>query len=435
MATTRGVELHEFKSKATPRASAKDIVLALQETTYFESTSVMSCELQDFRSELKIDEIILTSGRLLEILEDKRLNDQQVAEHLSKVTNLPQIANLIVNIPDQYGHTPLHKAAERGWLETMKVLVNAGAKVEARTVSNWSVLTVAAYWHHFEIAHWLLSEQKADPTILTIFKETLLHVCTQTPGPTVKLIELFISSYKMDVNRRDDSGKIALNNITNWEETGDVKLQADRSAALTLLLKHTDDSNLNCAHKYSGITPLMGIAKSDSQIDIAKEIIGRNPSSFHITKLEYNQQKSALSSAARAGQLKMTSYLCEQKDAHYYFKAAIAGAAYNLQLNTMTFLLDKGRRTYIEGLQKDLQSILEGIVNGVFSWHFSYINHHHYKTLEIREEIVRRLIKEDTKYYFLTSQQEKLKTHWPAMYNLLYPAVLEEKAPPPSLSC
>lgn len=69
-----------------------------------------------------------------------------------------------VNIKDNEGFTPLHLAAARGDISSVKMLLDAGADHDAKTDEGDSVVYAAAYWSHPVVIRELL-RRGANPLI------------------------------------------------------------------------------------------------------------------------------------------------------------------------------------------------------------------------------------------------------------------------------
>lgn len=72
------------------------------------------------------------------------------------------------------GMTALHFAARQNDLESTRILVSAGARVDGVTADHYTALQVAVLNLHYQIAQYLL-EQKADPNIADNFGRTPLY--------------------------------------------------------------------------------------------------------------------------------------------------------------------------------------------------------------------------------------------------------------------
>eukprot|EP01043_Picozoa_sp_COSAG02_P059318 COSAG02_NODE_7537_length_2969_cov_24.612892_5_plen_215_part_01 len=70
----------------------------------------------------------------------------------------------LVNEKDGHGDTALTKCARRGHVNVARLLLDAGAKVDAQNAGGYSALMLACYWNHSEMVNLLLSKG-ADATM------------------------------------------------------------------------------------------------------------------------------------------------------------------------------------------------------------------------------------------------------------------------------
>jgi hypothetical protein len=78
------------------------------------------------------------------------------------------------NVRDEYGSTPLHKAASRGHVDIARLLLEYGADPNVRDEYGWTPLHNAAYRGHVDVVAHLL-ERGADPNIQNKDGSTPLH--------------------------------------------------------------------------------------------------------------------------------------------------------------------------------------------------------------------------------------------------------------------
>jgi ankyrin repeat protein len=100
---------------------------------------------------------------------------------------------------DNDGRTPFHFASDRGYVETIQVLLEQGADPIAQTKDGWMAFHFASRHGCVEIIR-ILIEQGADPTAQTKHVETAFqekghvegllstqHPCQPTPPPIILL--------------------------------------------------------------------------------------------------------------------------------------------------------------------------------------------------------------------------------------------------------
>lgn len=91
----------------------------------------------------------------------------------------------IINRQRPYDHvTPLHIAAQRGYIQTVLLLMNAGAKLDVRDTYQRTPLHYAVDGRHVLVARILL-EKGADPTLTSrsVIHPTPLHLALETSQP------------------------------------------------------------------------------------------------------------------------------------------------------------------------------------------------------------------------------------------------------------
>lgn len=122
--------------------------------------------------------------------------------HVAVLENQARIVCLLfkngaeVDNPNRMGRTPLHEAADRGYLEIVTILLklNSGAAADARTYHQWTALILAAGRGHTTVIKKLL-EAGADIDLQTSENTpvngrlgmTALHAAATVPEPEVGL--------------------------------------------------------------------------------------------------------------------------------------------------------------------------------------------------------------------------------------------------------
>lgn len=237
---------------------------------------------------------VTTKEVLFSILEDKELSDEEVSEHFLKQSeNIKKLANAV----DGHAKTAVDKAFCKGWLETAKVLIAAGAKVNADGVLGETVRE-----HHFAVVRYLVEEHKANPRVVDDMSRTLLHHCTNKPGPVVDLMKLLLK-HNVKVDARDHAGSTALANLCSgfyWEKAPQFKAERERAIKILVNEYKADPNSVNI----NGFTPLICLAGSDLT-EAASVLIQRGAN----VNAKSHIGESALTRAAGRGQLTMLRLL------------------------------------------------------------------------------------------------------------------------------
>jgi len=140
----------------------------------------------------------------------------------------------------EYECTPLHEAARRGNLETMKSLIETGADMNAQDSRGWTPLHVAVGTGRWEIAEYLLAND-ADANVQSHNGRTPLHLAAEWGEDDV--LELLLT-HDADIEVRMHEGRTALHAAAEWG-------QASKAA---LLVAHGADVEARTVY---GNTPLL----------------------------------------------------------------------------------------------------------------------------------------------------------------------------------
>ena len=108
---------------------------------------------------------------------------------LTKIAELLLKNGAYVNVANQYGNTPLHETAHQGLTEIAELLIKNGADVNVTNKDGFTPLHEAARQGFTEIAE-LLLKNGADVNIATKYGATPLHVATSFGNK--KISELLI---------------------------------------------------------------------------------------------------------------------------------------------------------------------------------------------------------------------------------------------------
>ncbi|MBE3110880.1 MAG: ankyrin repeat domain-containing protein, partial [Acidobacteria bacterium] len=121
--------------------------------------------------------------------------------------------------------TPMHGLAEGGQTETLRVVLGAGAEVEARAWPGYTPLFAAVRAGQLASVK-LLVERGADLEARSIAGESVLFVCTAH----LPVLKFLLSLDKVNVNHRDHYGATALHHAGIHGRMGAVKVLMGRGA-------------------------------------------------------------------------------------------------------------------------------------------------------------------------------------------------------------
>ena len=88
------------------------------------------------------------------------------------------------------GHTPLVCAAEKGHLYIVKMLINKGANVNFKDITNVTALHGAAYFGHGEVCEFLIKKTEADLEAKDTENRTPLHYAVAGTVPRKMIFRL-----------------------------------------------------------------------------------------------------------------------------------------------------------------------------------------------------------------------------------------------------
>lgn len=131
------------------------------------------------------------------------------AEHnrLSTVNSLLSSHATLVHCCDEDGYTPLHRVAYGGHVSAAQALLNAGSKVNARTVDGWTPLHSACRWNRVSVASLLLSHG-AQINAQTNGGLTPLHLAASNSDSGL-ILELLLSQRHLNASIFSSSGETA----------------------------------------------------------------------------------------------------------------------------------------------------------------------------------------------------------------------------------
>jgi ankyrin repeat protein len=202
----------------------------------------------------------------------KKRFDDEVAAAKAAVERFPKPAPYSKRGAKQFGGlTPLLFATREGDLDSVKILLDAGADVNQTSEYGWTALLVATQNRYYKLGAYLL-QRGADPNIQNVGGWNPLYIATDNRNiergeyPTRKpdmdhleYIELLLAA-KANPNQRMHSSTETRTVFTNqwlFEEGATPFLRAAQSGDIVLmklLLDHGADPSIPTDHK---VTPLM----------------------------------------------------------------------------------------------------------------------------------------------------------------------------------
>ena len=176
---------------------------------------------------------------MLNFISIKALKSKQILSKSQVKTFSLVNAKITYRFHSTDGFTPLHLAANKGHYEIAELLLQNGAKVNAKGKKEVTPLHLAAQKGHYEVAELLLQNGAKVNAKKEFEKYTPLHEAIRLNHS--KVVELLLEN-GADVNARDQDGNIPLHLPA---ARGDSKM-------VELLLKHGSRKDVK---NYKGRTP------------------------------------------------------------------------------------------------------------------------------------------------------------------------------------
>ena len=147
------------------------------------------------------------------VLRYKDRNDQTIihlaADHnnhkaIEAILNLSKTpSNFMVNENDQYDNTPLHLACKKGYLETVKVLMEHQAEVDNKNEDEKTPFHLAAQEGYNEVVEYILRSNKSVVYDLDEDDNTALHLAAT--AKMTNTVDVLLE-HGADVRRKNDMG-------------------------------------------------------------------------------------------------------------------------------------------------------------------------------------------------------------------------------------
>lgn len=112
----------------------------------------------------------------------------------------------LLEVTDNDGYTPLHRACYNGHAELVRFLLLNGAKHEKETIDKWQPLHSASRWNQVDCAALLISHG-ADINATSKGGVTALHLAAGH-AEAQKLLEMLLTNPEIVTDLKDESGDI-----------------------------------------------------------------------------------------------------------------------------------------------------------------------------------------------------------------------------------
>lgn len=147
--------------------------------------------------------------------------------------HLIEAPNINVNIPDNSNVTPLHYAAQKGYLEIVKSLLDKGADVntkqrDGRTALYWAADGTAFSPGRLNIVRYFIDEKMCDPFQRDNYGNTLLHAAEW--NGSLDIVKYLVEEKGLDVNVKDNDGNTPLSESTQRGKTAIVQYLRSKGA-------------------------------------------------------------------------------------------------------------------------------------------------------------------------------------------------------------
>jgi ankyrin repeat protein len=187
---------------------------------------------------------------------------------------LKQKAN--VNVTDENANTPLHLAAEKGYLEIVELLLKSGANVKAKNTKSNTPLHVAAKNGHIDIVKLLIGR---GATIDVVNKDKRMPILLAARNGHVEVVQFLIEK-RADYRAPDKRENTILHHAVKARSLGIVDLLLNRGFKRDTKNEKIitpDKQNKFSTYKVSGKTPLQ-LAVKKGCVEITKLLVAHGAS-------------------------------------------------------------------------------------------------------------------------------------------------------------
>ena len=196
------------------------------------------------------------------------------ANHFNEVKQMlgkSKASLLLANVKDDQGNTPLTIAAEKGYFEIVKLLVDKGAYVQSANAQNQTALCLAAKNKRVKTVKYLtsLKSVRVDYECGPQGKQKTALLIAGDHGAVPEIIQALVDA-KANVNYKTDSGETALMNVAG----------VGRVDSAEILLNAKADVNAMTTDR-SRRTALFAAITND-KLDMAKFLVGKGAKAYTV---------------------------------------------------------------------------------------------------------------------------------------------------------
>ncbi|EKD71273.1 MAG: ankyrin repeat protein [uncultured bacterium] len=185
-------------------------------------------------------------------VKQKLFFDAAIKGCINLINQLLTDPSININQEHKDGSTALHRAAENGWIDIVKLLLSHGAHVSAKNNSGTTPLHMAAKIGHDDVVQILLSAPGIDINVKDNSGDTPLHYAAFSQSSNTVVILINNGANIFIVNHKNDSPlKLAMKN--NDENTNETVIKLLREAMRPNKNVNISNSRHNIWHKNTGI--------------------------------------------------------------------------------------------------------------------------------------------------------------------------------------
>ncbi|KAG8239467.1 hypothetical protein J437_LFUL018999 [Ladona fulva] len=234
-----------------------------------------------------------------------------------------------VNVKNKFDTTPLHLAAQNGYLDTVEYLINVReADLTDKDIDGNNPLLLAAQNGHLDIVKFLIDVKKADIDVMNIY--SCNSVLLASANGHLHTVKYLVDEKNMDYNVRNRFHSTPLHFAAMNGHLDTVKYLIDVKGA-----------EVNVKNMY-GFTPLH-LASNKGHLDTVKYLVEEKNVNINLKSIDFS---TPMHLAAQGGHLDILRYLIDVKGADSNAKNVFGStplhfAAQNGHLDTVQYLVDE----------------------------------------------------------------------------------------------